>query len=55
LFEEIGDQAFSSRGYLWLGEVYAESGRKEEALENLKKTETMLRKMGMDNWLAKAH
>jgi tetratricopeptide (TPR) repeat protein len=54
LTEEIGDQASSSRGYLWLGEVYAESGRKEEALENIKKAETMFREMGMDYWLAKA-
>jgi hypothetical protein len=46
LFEEIGAQALSSRSYLWLDEIYAESGRKEEALENLKKSETRLREMG---------
>ena len=40
-------------GHLWLGEVYAESGRREEALGNLKKAETMFREMGMDYWLGK--
>ena len=44
----------SCLGYLWLGEVYAESGRREEALENLKKAEGMFREMGMDYWLGKA-
>ena len=53
LLEELGILPCSGVGYLWLGEVYAESGRKEEALENLKKAETMFREMGMDYWLAK--
>jgi hypothetical protein len=44
----------SGWGYFWLGEVYAESGRKEEALMNLKKAETMFREMGMDYSLDKA-
>jgi len=54
LLEELGVQPYSGIGYLWLGEVKAESGRKEEALMNLKKAETMFREMGMDYWLAKA-
>ncbi len=54
LSEELGDQVFSSLGYLWLGEVYADSGRKEDALENIKKAENMFREMGMDYWLVKA-
>jgi hypothetical protein len=37
-----------------IGEVYAESGRPEEALKNLKKAEGMFRDMGMDYWLGKA-
>jgi tetratricopeptide (TPR) repeat protein len=45
---------YESRGYLHLGELYAESGRREEAVENLKKAEAMFRDMGMDYWLAKA-
>ena len=54
LLEELGIEPFAGLGYLWLGEVYAESGRREEALENLKKAETMFREMGMDYWLGKA-
>jgi tetratricopeptide (TPR) repeat protein len=54
LLEELGILPWSGWGYIWLGEVYAESGRKEDALMNLKKAETMFREMGMDYWLAKA-
>lgn len=54
LLGELGISAQYSLGYLWLGEVYAESGRNEEALENLKKAEGMFGDMGMDYWLAKA-
>jgi tetratricopeptide (TPR) repeat protein len=43
-----------ARGHLVLGELYAESGRREEALENLKKAESMFQDMGMDYWLGKA-
>lgn len=34
--------------------THAESGRREEALTNLKQAEGMFRRMGMDYWLAKA-
>ncbi|MBI4963824.1 MAG: AAA family ATPase [Desulfomonile tiedjei] len=54
MLEELGAAAFYCCGYLWLGEVYAESGRLEEALETLKKAETMLQEMKMDYWLGKA-
>jgi tetratricopeptide (TPR) repeat protein len=53
LLEELGIPAFYAWGYLWLGEVYFESDRREEALANLKKAEGMFREMGMDYWLAK--
>jgi hypothetical protein len=36
-----------------LGEFYADTGRKKEAQENLKKAEWMFQEMGMDYWLAK--
>jgi class 3 adenylate cyclase/tetratricopeptide (TPR) repeat protein len=51
LLEEIGILSYAGTGYLWLGEAYAESGRKEEALTNLKKAEAMFQEMGMDYWL----
>jgi tetratricopeptide (TPR) repeat protein len=54
LLEELGLPPFYSLGYLWIGEVYADAGRKEEALESLKKAEIMFQEMGMDYWLAKA-
>jgi class 3 adenylate cyclase/tetratricopeptide (TPR) repeat protein len=54
LLEELGIRSQVGWGYLWLGEVYAESGRREEALENLKKAEAMFQDMGMDYWLGKA-
>ena len=51
--EALGLRPWYCVGYLGLGEVYAEMGRKEEALRNLKKAEKMFQKMGMDYWLAK--
>jgi class 3 adenylate cyclase/tetratricopeptide (TPR) repeat protein len=53
-FEEWGMPPTYGWGYLWLGEVYAELGRQEEARENLNKAEALFREMGMDFWLAKA-
>lgn len=53
LLEELEIRAEYSVGYLWLGEVYAEAGRREEALENLKKAEAIFREMAMDYWLGK--
>ena len=37
-------------GYLFLGELFALSGRKKEALDQLKKAEGMFLKMKMDYW-----
>ena len=31
--------------------IYADTGRKEKALESLKEAETAFREMGMDYWL----
>jgi tetratricopeptide (TPR) repeat protein len=38
-------------GCLNLGELYANAGQKEKALENLRKAESMFQEMGMDYWL----
>ncbi len=54
LLEKLGIACEVCFGYLWLGEIYAESGRRGEALENLKKAEGMFQEMGMDYWLVKA-
>ncbi len=53
LLEDLGIVAWYTLGYFWLGEVYAEAGRKEEALQNLKKAEGIFQEMGMDYWLGK--
>jgi tetratricopeptide (TPR) repeat protein len=53
ILEEIKSKPHYSMGYLYLGELYADVGRTEEALESLKKAESMFQEMGMDYWLAK--
>jgi tetratricopeptide (TPR) repeat protein len=37
----------------YLGELYADTGQKDKALETLKKAESLYREMGMDYWLGK--
>ena len=39
------------RGYLYLGELYADMGQREKALDTLKKAEGAFQEMGMDYWL----
>jgi len=40
-----------SEGYFYLGELYANAGQRDKALETLKKAEAEFREMGMDYWL----
>jgi TolA-binding protein len=40
-----------SEGYLFLGELYADNGQRQKALETLKKAEGAFQDMGMDYWL----
>ena len=50
-------RAFVAQGYLFLGELFADAGRKEEALKNLKKAETMYLEMKVtpkSHWLSRA-
>jgi tetratricopeptide (TPR) repeat protein len=44
---------WTAQGYLHLGELYLNQGKKEKALENLKRAEGMFREMDMDYWLSK--
>ena len=53
ILEEIKSKPHYSSGYLYLGELYANTDRKEEALVNLKKAEGMFKEMEMDYWLAR--
>jgi predicted ATPase len=53
IFEELRIKCFYPLGYLFLGEIYADTGQKDKARENLKKAERMFKEMGMDYWLVK--
>ena len=53
IYEESKIKTCSVLGYFFLGEMYANTGKKDRALENLKKAERMFQEMGMDYWLAK--
>jgi tetratricopeptide (TPR) repeat protein len=53
LLDEWKLKPFMFPGYLSLGELYAEAGQKEKALENLKRAESAFQEMGMDYWLSK--
>jgi class 3 adenylate cyclase/tetratricopeptide (TPR) repeat protein len=51
--DELSLKPWSAKGYLFLGELHADRGKEEKAVENLKKAEGMFQEMGMDYWLAK--
>jgi tetratricopeptide (TPR) repeat protein len=51
--EERKHRPSAAVGYLHLGELYADAGRRQEALETLKKARGMFQEMGMDYWLAR--
>jgi tetratricopeptide (TPR) repeat protein len=53
LCEELKLMPFYAEGHLLLGELYADNGQNERALENLKTAEGMFQDMGMDYWLSK--
>jgi tetratricopeptide (TPR) repeat protein len=51
MLEEMKLRPWLAEGYLFLGELYADSGQPDKALETLKKAEAEFRGMGMDYWL----
>jgi tetratricopeptide (TPR) repeat protein len=51
LLERLELKPYYTRGYLYLGELYADTGQTEKAVETLKKAEGMMQEMGMDYWL----
>jgi tetratricopeptide (TPR) repeat protein len=53
ILESLKTKPDLAEGYLFLGELFALSGRKEEALDPLKNAEGMFVKMKMDYWLKK--
>jgi class 3 adenylate cyclase/tetratricopeptide (TPR) repeat protein len=53
ILEELMLKPYFSRGYFYLGELYADVGLKEKALENLRKAESLFQEMGMDYYLGR--
>jgi tetratricopeptide (TPR) repeat protein len=49
--DELRLKPWSYTGCLYLGELYANTGQREKALETLKKAQAMFQEMGMDYWL----
>ncbi len=53
ILDELKAKPAYAQGYFFLGELYADTGQRDKALENLKKAEKMFKEMGMDHWLEK--
>jgi len=53
ILDKMNIKPWYSEGYFCLGELYADTGKREKALENLKKAEKMFQEMGIDYWLAR--
>jgi class 3 adenylate cyclase/tetratricopeptide (TPR) repeat protein len=51
--EALKLKPYLATGYLFSGELYAGTGQRERALEDLKKAEVMFQEMGMKYWLTK--
>ncbi len=51
VLDELQLKPQSCIGFLFLGELYADVGRKKEAVETLKKAESAFREMGMEYYL----
>ena len=51
LLDGLKLKPWMSRSYLYLGELYADIGQRENALETLKKAEDAFQEMGMDYYL----
>jgi len=55
ILEDLMIKPWSTQGYLFLGELYTNTGQRDKAPENLKKAEHLFKEMGMDYWLAKTN
>ena len=51
ILDEMKARISYLQGYLFLGQLYADVGKREKAVESLKKAETEFSEMGMDYWL----
>ena len=53
ILEEYGMRSLSPWGYFFLGELRADFGQKDNALQSLKKAEALSEEMGVDYWLVR--
>ena len=53
ILDEMKIKSWCAEGYLYLGELYTSTGNKEDALNNLRKAESMFQEIGMDYYLSK--
>jgi tetratricopeptide (TPR) repeat protein len=53
ILDELKLKALYAPGYHYLGELYADTGQKDKALETLKTAEKLFQEMGMDYWLGR--
>jgi class 3 adenylate cyclase/tetratricopeptide (TPR) repeat protein len=53
IYEELKIKTYYALGYYYLGELYADTGQKDKALETLRTAEKLFQEMGMDYWLNK--
>jgi tetratricopeptide (TPR) repeat protein len=54
ILDELETKPAYAVGCLNLGELYLDAGKKDQALENLRRSEEMFSRMGMDYWLTQA-
>lgn len=52
--KEIRSKPLYAAGYLYLGQLYLNAGKREKAIDNLKLSQKMFREMGMDYWLGQS-
>ena len=53
ILSELKIKPWCAEGYLYLGELYAAIGNKEDAFNNLTKAASMFQEIGMGNHLSK--
>ncbi len=53
ILDEMKIKSWCAEGYLYLGELYASTGNKENALNNLRKAESIFQEIGIDYYLSK--
>jgi len=51
--DDSGYKLYSAQGHLFLGELHADTGQREKALENLRKAKAMYQEMKLDYWLGR--